>query len=376
MTAFHLPYGFPAFIRCSLLPQQHITLVLFFLHLGKVEKKQKRNRERGSPIEIIDLENPKSKVSFGFYIDLTIDDDDDEIVEIKSVRSITLSGVKVIDEFNYRSGSKKMKKDEESFVCEICVETKMVSESFQVKGCAHSYCSECMVRYVASKIQENVISTKCPEWSCQGVLEPEFCKSILPPDVFDRWGKAQCEALLLGDQNIYCPFKDCSAPLLDEGGGKIIRSECPHCNRLICARCKVSWHEGVRCATFQKLNADDRENEDITLHAIAKRKKWKRCPKCKFYVGKSYGCSTLTCRCGLTFYYKTGTPTYDFSIPQMASTQRQPLLSQLHPYYQQSVSIVITPQQQRQQQGSNLENQKMLMGYQVVECKEDNKQFG
>ncbi|KAI3872008.1 hypothetical protein MKX03_009868, partial [Papaver bracteatum] len=99
------------------------------------EKNQKK-RERGSPIEITDLEIPKSKTSFGSYIDLNISDsdDDDEIIEIKSVRSITLSGVKVIDEVNDHSSSKKKKKVEESFVCEICVETKMISESFQIKG--------------------------------------------------------------------------------------------------------------------------------------------------------------------------------------------------------------------------------------------------
>ncbi|KAI3908702.1 hypothetical protein MKW92_020974 [Papaver armeniacum] len=172
----------------------------------------------------------------------------------------------------------------------------MISESFQIKGCGHSYCSECMVRYVASKVQENVTSIGCPEMNCQGVLEPEFCKSILPPEVFDRWGKAQCEALILGDQNIYCPFKNCSAPLLDEGRGKIIRSECPHCNRLFCARCKVPWHQGIRCAAFQKLNVDERENEDIMLHKTAKRNNWKRCPWCKIYVARDTGCSTINCR--------------------------------------------------------------------------------
>ncbi|KAI3872016.1 hypothetical protein MKX03_009876 [Papaver bracteatum] len=200
------------------------------------------------------------------------------------------------DEVNDRSGSKKKKRAEENFVCEICVETKTISESFHIKGCGHSYCSECMVRYVASKIQVNVTSIGCPEMNCQGVLEPEFCKSILPPEVFDRWGKAQCEALILGDQNIYCPFKDCSAPLLDEGRGKIVRSECPHCNRMFCARCKVPWHQGIICAAFQKLNVDERENEDIMLHKTAKRNKWKRCPRCKIYVARKTGCSVIHCR--------------------------------------------------------------------------------
>ncbi|KAI3955843.1 hypothetical protein MKW98_006203 [Papaver atlanticum] len=173
----------------------------------------------------------------------------------------------------------------------------MIDEAFEIKGCAHSYCSECIVRYVASKIQENVISIGCPEMNCQGVLEPEYCKSILPPEVFDRWGRAQCEALILGDQIFYCPFKDCSAPLLvDEGQGGIVQSECAHCKRSFCAQCKVPWHAGIVCAEFQKLDVDERGREDIMLMEAAKKNGWQRCPKCKFYVEKTYGCSSIICR--------------------------------------------------------------------------------
>ncbi|KAI3864789.1 hypothetical protein MKX03_035001 [Papaver bracteatum] len=150
----------------------------------------------------------------------------------------------------------------------------MMNEAFEIKGCGHSFCSECTVRYVASKIQENIISVGCPETNCQGVLEPEFCRSILPPEVYDRWGNALCESVILGGQKFYCPFKDCSALLLDEGEGGILQSECPHCNRLFCAQCKVPWHSGIICEDFQKLNVDEREGEDIMLMESAKKNKW------------------------------------------------------------------------------------------------------
>ncbi|MCL7038351.1 hypothetical protein MKW94_028273 [Papaver nudicaule] len=121
----------------------------------------------------------------------------------------------------------------------------MINEAFEIKGCGHSYCSECMVRYVQSKIEENVISIGCPEIDCHGVLEPEICQSILPPEVFNRWGKALCEALILGTQKFYCPFKDCSALLHNEGGRKkILQSECPHCNRLFVHNVKFHGTQG------------------------------------------------------------------------------------------------------------------------------------
>ncbi|KAI3852330.1 hypothetical protein MKW92_007513 [Papaver armeniacum] len=217
-----------------------------------------------------------------------------------------ITGVSVIE-------PKKKKRSDfsDKFVCQICVERKKMNEAFEIKGCNHSFCSECMVRYVASKIQENVISIGCPEMNCQGVLEPEFCQSILPPEVFDRWGKALCESLVLGAQKFYCPFKDCSALLVDDGDGGILESECPHCNRLFCAQCKVPWHAGIKCADFQKLNVDEREREDILLMKTAKKNKWQRCPKCNFYVERSSGCLLMKCRCGDAFCYNCGSPMTD-----------------------------------------------------------------
>ncbi|KAI3864786.1 hypothetical protein MKX03_034998 [Papaver bracteatum] len=143
-----------------------------------------------------------------------------------------------------------------------------MNEAFKIKGCNHSFCSECV----------NVMSIGCPEMKCQGVIEPEFCQSILPPEVYDRWGKALCESVILGGQKFYCPFKDCSALLLDAGVEGISESECPHCNRLFCVQRKVPWHAGIVCAEFQKLNVDERGREDTMLMEAAKTNKWQRCP--------------------------------------------------------------------------------------------------
>ncbi|KAL3747014.1 hypothetical protein ACJRO7_015886 [Eucalyptus globulus] len=91
---------------------------------------------------------------------------------------------------------------------------------------------------------------------------------ILPPEVFDRWGNAVCEALILEEDRFYCLFKDCSALLIKDRGGPPVReSECPNCRRLFCAQCR---------------NEGEREREDIMLMKVAKSKRWNRCPKCSF----------------------------------------------------------------------------------------------
>ncbi|KAK6152085.1 hypothetical protein DH2020_014720 [Rehmannia glutinosa] len=186
-----------------------------------------------------------------------------------------------------------------TFMCEICADEKPTNDLFRVLGCDHSYCSDCMGKYVASKLQDNITAINCPVSGCNGFLEPQHCRSILPKQVFDRWGDALCEAVILASERFYCPFKDCSALLIDErmgGNDVIVQSECPDCNRLFCVQCKVPWHSGIECAEFQKLKKDERSNEDIMLMNLAKSKNWMRCPKCRFYVEKSEGCLFMKCR--------------------------------------------------------------------------------
>ncbi|XP_061376556.1 E3 ubiquitin-protein ligase RSL1-like [Gastrolobium bilobum] len=192
-------------------------------------------------------------------------------------------------------------------ICEICAEAKGKIEMFRNKICDHSFCSDCVTKQVATKIQEGITVVSCPGLNCKGLLELDDCRSMLPKDVLDRWDDALCEALLLTVPKFYCPFKDCSAMLLDDNEGEGIReSECPFCHRLFCARCYVPWHPGVLCEVFLTLNEDERAREDLLVRELANQKKWSRCPQCKFYVEKTEGCLHITCRCKFQFCYACG----------------------------------------------------------------------
>ncbi|KAL6010536.1 hypothetical protein ACLOJK_000970 [Asimina triloba] len=234
------------------------------------------------------------------------DDDDDEVESVQVVNTARsyrfwrnpqpLSGHSITEKGE--SSSSKAPRPAPLTVCKICMEPKLAAEIFTVNECKHVFCSECIGQHVAAKIQENAPAVRCPEPSCQGVLEPVFCQSILPPEVFDRWGSVLCENLILGSMKFYCPFNDCSALLVDERGqneGAIMESECPHCRRLFCATCKVPWHSGSSCENFQKLGEHERNREDIMLMNLAKSKKWQRCPQCGFYVEKTDGCLFMRC---------------------------------------------------------------------------------
>ncbi|GFQ02132.1 probable E3 ubiquitin-protein ligase rnf217 [Phtheirospermum japonicum] len=185
-------------------------------------------------------------------IDLSQNDDDVKLLySFPKTRKRVFKG-----ECSNSKSYEKPKVIELTFTCEICADEKPKNENFRILGCDHSYCSDCMEKYVATKLQDNIVAINCPVSGCEGFLEPQHCISILPKQVFDRWGDALSESVILATQKFYCPFKDCSALLVDDKNEAIAESECPDCNRLFCAQCKVPWHSGIDCTGFKKLNKD------------------------------------------------------------------------------------------------------------------------
>ncbi|GLU14141.1 hypothetical protein SLE2022_307290 [Rubroshorea leprosula] len=192
--------------------------------------------------------------------------------------------------------------------CEICVERKEADEIFATGCCVHSFCTGCISKHVKTRVEESVTVVTCPGESCRAVLDLDACRPVLPKEVLDLWDDALCQKLIGEAERLYCPFKDCSAVLLNDNGEEVIReSECPFCHRLFCAQCNAPWHSDIDCEEFQKLNEDERGREDLMVRELAKEEKWGRCPHCKYYVERTEGCPHITCRCGFQFCYGCGT---------------------------------------------------------------------
>ncbi|KAK8514196.1 hypothetical protein V6N13_063101 [Hibiscus sabdariffa] len=191
--------------------------------------------------------------------------------------------------------------------CEICVERKESEAMFTTGRCLHSYCRDCISKHVWTRVEQSKTIITCPGENCRAVLELDTCRPLLPEAVVHRWEDALCLEFINASQRFYCPFMDCSAPLLNDDEGEVIReSECPFCHRLFCAQCYVPWHTGIGCEDFQRLNEDERGREDLMVRELAMENKWTRCPKCNYYVERTEGCPHMTCRCNFEFCYGCG----------------------------------------------------------------------
>ncbi|CAJ2644724.1 putative E3 ubiquitin-protein ligase RNF217-like protein [Trifolium pratense] len=226
-------------------------------------------------------------------IDLSDEDDDDDIKIINLIPNNTYLGTRKRNsnfegECSYSKGG--------WFFCKLCMDNKTMGDAFYINGCTDAYCSDCVAKYIRSKLDDNIINIRCPSFWCEsGTLETGFCRSILPTEDFKRWDKAVCEVLFNITEKFYCPFVDCSALLINDGTEPVRNLECPNCNRMLCGLCKVRSHEGLGCSEFEKLKRDDK-GKAVILANIAEDMRWRQCPKCSEYVAKSGGCNIMTCR--------------------------------------------------------------------------------
>ncbi|KAK2981732.1 hypothetical protein RJ640_005984 [Escallonia rubra] len=195
-------------------------------------------------------------------------------------------------------------------LCEICLEDRESWQLLTNETCSHSFCYECISKHIIAKIEDNNLEfVACPGVNCNTVLDyPNACRLMIPEDILDRWDEFLCRSLIPESQKLYCPFQDCSAVLVNDSKMAIKEANCPECRRRFCARCRVPWHSEFKCREFQKLNAKRRKSgrEEVMVDRLAKKKRWRRCPRCKTFVEKIDGCLHITCRCKHDFCYKCG----------------------------------------------------------------------
>ncbi|KAK1423904.1 hypothetical protein QVD17_19214 [Tagetes erecta] len=191
-----------------------------------------------------------------------------------------------------------------SFTCEICIEEVLPPhKKFNNDNkCIHPFCTECMIKYIQVKLEENISDIKCPALTCDHSLDPLSCRPRIGNQVFDKWCDVLCDSTVLGFVRVYCPYLECSSLVINECGGDLRRCVCPNCKKLFCFRCKIPWHAGYRCDERGEIM----DQNDVAFGVLLETKQWMRCPVCRQCIERVEGCNRVLCRCGVQFCYKCG----------------------------------------------------------------------
>ncbi|KAG8964414.1 hypothetical protein FRC03_001815 [Tulasnella sp. 419] len=168
----------------------------------------------------------------------------------------------------------------------------------------HRYCMVCISTYIEVELKKGsdgktVFPMRCPECPPRTWSIPELvAERVLTAEVLEAW---HFQKLLDSIVKIYCPYPDCSALVEVPHSEDLHEATCPACQRVVCAKCRVPWHNGFSCEDYYRRN-----NADRLTYELARRAGWRRCPRCKMIVERSSGCAHMSCRCGHHFCYRCG----------------------------------------------------------------------
>ncbi|KAI7735472.1 hypothetical protein M8C21_017830 [Ambrosia artemisiifolia] len=187
--------------------------------------------------------------------------------------------------------------------CQICLEKQESWQMFMNSSCSHSFCYDCTAKHATTQIQARHKTVACPGINCNSTLDGNTLRLIIPRETLIKWDEFLCESMIPESHKLYCPFTDCSVLLINDGtNNSVTKIKCPVCRQSFCKACRVPWHSKLSCKKFGKLKVKD----DEMAVALAKKKNWKRCPNCSFFVEKTEGCVHITCRCKYEFCYTCG----------------------------------------------------------------------
>jgi len=174
---------------------------------------------------------------------------------------------------------------------------------------AHNYCLDCLRSYINSKVEASdetggsSLSIRCPEcpWDDNWRIDDKTVTKVLSGDLLERWALKTLRYSL----NLFtCPNVSCGA-LIEEPNGHVPRGlsvvSCPACWASICLKCRERQHPGRGCRDSEEV-----AQANAALYNVAMMRGWRRCPKCRILVERTFGCSHILCRCGSHFCYRCG----------------------------------------------------------------------
>jgi hypothetical protein len=185
-------------------------------------------------------------------------------------------------------------------ICPICYDT--VSHPVQL-DCGHIYCTECIRHYLKSACDTKVFPLVCMgnEAQCKVAIPIPAIQRFLPPQRFDNLVNVAFSTYIdLHPKDFrYCTTPDCIQIYRCNAGEA---QKCPSCFAAVCSSCHEEAHEGMTCAE-RALHKNPTEQERLN-ELWASENGVKKCPSCKVWIEKTYGCNHMTCICGAHICWK------------------------------------------------------------------------
>ncbi|CAF1038365.1 unnamed protein product [Didymodactylos carnosus] len=188
--------------------------------------------------------------------------------------------------------------------CVIC----MNDANYCLQGCGHPYCRDCLIQYLSTKFDTSLGNEKlkitCVVDKCNSLLLIRDIKTILGATNLSKLARASFQAFLKTDKDMLrCIGDDCN---------QIYRESkhpdsyvCDGCSKMYCVKCKVEYHTGVTCESYQEM-LKKREEENRLSKEAMETHGYKPCPSCKAYIEKTDGCNAMRCNCGIGFCWLCG----------------------------------------------------------------------
>jgi len=172
--------------------------------------------------------------------------------------------------------------------CASCFEFLHVSYTTRLM-CDHSYCWPCLSTFSETSIQSGSYPVCCSE----KIPLPLLASFLGPKDLklADRMTKDHYRDLG------YCAVPSCSAVLPPQRIGSRV-GRCNECGARTCVKCKRLDHGSKRCS---------RDIDTARVLKLARRNRWKQCPRCRVLIERSEGCSHMLCTaCNQEFCFTCG----------------------------------------------------------------------
>ena len=185
---------------------------------------------------------------------------------------------------NFEESEERKEMNKNCLICEEKLTNEELNNNFI--ECFHIFCDDCYYNYFKEKINNNQIERiKCPQKDCNYILFNNFIERKLINDIplLEKYSKLKERRQLILNPNVQlCPFPDCES-YAEKGNNKYVC--CIENRHKFCFNCLKDWHGDKQC----NIEVDKSfENWRDSL-------KVKRCPKCKYFIEKNYGCNHMTC---------------------------------------------------------------------------------